>query len=141
MNHHLRTKKDHGNLKRNDSSSFSTMAPQEEPSVDTDDRNNAEINEEKEEVEPLSSSSTTMSLLKLAASCAFLFSAVSTLTSSDSASDAHRRLTQQAPIGDIIPSYMKPLMTELKTRTKLMLETPAEEVKYWFEYTGELQVS
>ena len=39
------------------------------------------------------------------------------------------------------PSYMKDLMDELAERTKLMTETPPEEIKYWFEYTGPLQVS
>lgn len=39
------------------------------------------------------------------------------------------------------PSYMKDLMDDLKARKKLMEETPPEEVKYWFEYTGPLQVS
>ncbi len=39
------------------------------------------------------------------------------------------------------PSYMKELMEDLKARKKLMEETPPEEVKYWFEYTGPLQVS
>jgi hypothetical protein len=39
------------------------------------------------------------------------------------------------------PSYMKELMEDLKGRKKLMEETPPEEVKYWFEYTGPLQVS
>jgi len=34
---------------------------------------------------------------------------------------------------------MKHLTDELKERKKLMEETPPEEVKYWFEYTGELQ--
>ena len=38
------------------------------------------------------------------------------------------------------PSYMKGLMEDLKSRKKLMEETPPEEVKYWFEYTGPLQV-
>lgn len=37
------------------------------------------------------------------------------------------------------PSYMKDLMTDLSERKKLMTETPPEEVKYWFEYTGPLQ--
>lgn len=31
-------------------------------------------------------------------------------------------------------------MKDLKERKKLMEETPPEEVKYWFEYTGSLQV-
>ena len=39
------------------------------------------------------------------------------------------------------PSYMKELTEDLKARRKLMEETPPEEVKYWFEYTGPLQVS
>jgi hypothetical protein len=111
------------------------MAPLEEPPVDTDDRDNAEIDEE-----TVTSSSSMMTLLKLAASCAFLFSAVSTLTATDNAADSHRRLTQ-IPVGDSVPSYMTPLLADLKARNKLMKETPPEEVKYWFEYTGPLQVS
>lgn len=35
---------------------------------------------------------------------------------------------------------MKDLMEDLKARKKLMEETPPEEVKYWFEYTGPLKV-
>ena len=38
------------------------------------------------------------------------------------------------------PSYMTGLMEDLKARRKLMEETPPDEVKYWFEYTGPLQV-
>jgi hypothetical protein len=38
-----------------------------------------------------------------------------------------------------IPSYMKDLMDDLAARKKLFDETPPEEVKYWFEYTGALQ--
>ncbi|KAL9186605.1 hypothetical protein ACHAXT_005843 [Thalassiosira profunda] len=37
------------------------------------------------------------------------------------------------------PSYMTALVDDLKARKKLMEETPPEEVKYWFEYTGPLQ--
>jgi len=48
-----------------------------------------------------------------------------------------RRLT--AVMGETIPSYMNDLMEDLKGRKKLFEETPAEEVKYWFEYTGPLQ--
>jgi len=36
---------------------------------------------------------------------------------------------------------MKALMEDLAARKKLFDETPPEEVKYWFEYTGPLQVS
>jgi hypothetical protein len=40
-----------------------------------------------------------------------------------------------------IPSYMRELMKELKDRKQLFDDTPPEEVKYWFEYTGPLKVS
>ena len=49
-----------------------------------------------------------------------------------------RRLSE---VGDSVPSYMGPLMNDLKARQKLFADTPPEEVKYWFEYTGPLQVS
>jgi hypothetical protein len=49
---------------------------------------------------------------------------------------AHRRLSSAET-----PSYMEELMDDLKARKKLMEETPKEEIKYWFEYTGPLQVS
>ena len=48
----------------------------------------------------------------------------------------HRRLTEAS---SSYPSYMEPLMQELKERKKLFEES--EVVKYWFEYTGPLQVS
>jgi hypothetical protein len=87
-------------------------------------------------------SSPLMSALKLVAASAFLWSAFSTFASSNVspvAAESHRRLSQ-VPIGDTIPSYMEPLIKDLKERKKLMEETPPEEVKYWFEYTGSLQV-
>jgi len=43
-------------------------------------------------------------------------------------------ISKEAP-----PSYMRDLVEDLKARKKLMEETPPEEVKYWFEYTGPLQ--
>ena len=49
--------------------------------------------------------------------------------------NSHRRLSSTDP-----PSYMTDLFADLKARKKLMEETPPEEVKYWFEYTGPLQV-
>jgi hypothetical protein len=57
--------------------------------------------------------------------------------------DGHgRRLSSAAKISkENPPSYMKDLFEDLKARTKLMEETPPAEVKYWFEYTGPLQVS
>jgi hypothetical protein len=53
----------------------------------------------------------------------------------------HRRLSEQTAsllTGDL-PSYVQPLMEELNERKKLFAE--AEVIKYWFEYTGPLQVS
>jgi len=41
--------------------------------------------------------------------------------------------------GGSVPTYMKALMEDLAARKKLFDETPPEEVKYWFEYTGPLQ--
>jgi hypothetical protein len=57
-------------------------------------------------------------------------------TSNADTGSSHRRLSASDP-----PSYMEDLMDDLKARKKLMEETPPEEVKYWFEYTGPLQVS
>ena len=57
------------------------------------------------------------------------------------ARDNGRRLSETNISKKNPPSYMKDLMDELAERTKLMTETPPEEVKYWFEYTGPLQVS
>lgn len=53
---------------------------------------------------------------------------------------AQQRRRRLQSTGDGSPSYMPPLFDELKERRKLMEETPPEEVKYWFEYTGPLQV-
>jgi hypothetical protein len=92
--------------------------------------------------------------IKFAAAGLLLFSAVSTLRTtftngvSESALDVvwsdhpHRRLTSLTKPGkDYEPTYIKPILDELKERKKLMEETPPEEVKYWFEYAGPLQVS
>lgn len=49
----------------------------------------------------------------------------------------HRRLMEA--VRDV-PSYMQHLMEDLRAREKLFEDTPPEEVKYWFEYTGPLQV-
>ena len=57
----------------------------------------------------------------------------------DDMQQQRRRLT--AVIGEIIPSYMKELNVDLAERKKLFDDTPPEEVKYWFEYRGPLQVS
>lgn len=49
-----------------------------------------------------------------------------------------RRLSEESLTGGW-PSYVQPLMEELSERQKLFAE--AEVIKYWFEYTGPLQVS
>jgi hypothetical protein len=43
-------------------------------------------------------------------------------------------------VGDAVPSYVDGLFKDLAARKKLFEETPPEEVKYWFEYAGPLQV-
>ena len=43
-------------------------------------------------------------------------------------------------LGDAVPSYMDGLFKDLAARKKLFDDTPPEEVKYWFEYAGPLQV-
>ena len=54
-------------------------------------------------------------------------------------SDHRRRLT--GVTGEKTPSYMNDLNEDLKARKKLFEDTPEEEIKYWFEYSGPLQVS
>lgn len=39
-----------------------------------------------------------------------------------------------------LPSYMSKLADDLRARKKLFDDTPPEEIKYWFEYSGPLQV-
>ena len=41
---------------------------------------------------------------------------------------------------DESPAYMRKLFDDLMSRKKLFDETPPEEIKYWFEYAGPLQV-
>ena len=41
---------------------------------------------------------------------------------------------------DESPAYMRKLFDDLLSRKKLFDETPPEEIKYWFEYAGPLQV-
>ena len=53
----------------------------------------------------------------------------------------HRRLQSVDATNAGVPSYMQPMMKDLADRKKLFADTPPEEVKYWFEYTGPLQVS
>ena len=89
-----------------------------------------------------SNNSRLTTILKLMASSALLYSAISTFQqqpASSSTATARRRLMNV--VGDALPSYMDPLMKDLRERKKLFDDTPPEEVKYWFEYTGPLQVS
>ena len=60
---------------------------------------------------------------------------------SESMEEGHPRRRLTAVLGETIPSYMKTLNEDLEARKKLFADTPPEEVKYWFEYTGPLQVS
>jgi hypothetical protein len=100
---------------------------------------------EDDEVEEPQGSTSLMTSMKLMMAAALLVSAVTTYMNNNNINDSltfgsssHRRLTE---VGDAIPSYMHDLMEELKERKRLMEETPPQEVKYWFEYTGPLQVS
>ena len=95
-----------------------------------EESNNPEMMEEVETSPP----SKMATFLKSAAACALLYSAFSTVNSPD----APRRMLSM--VGDTIPSYMDPLMKDLRERKKLFEDTPPEEVKYWFEYAGPLQV-
>lgn len=52
---------------------------------------------------------------------------------------ARRRLA--ATMGDAVPPYVEPLLSDLRARKKLFEDAPPEEIKYWFEYSGPLQVS
>jgi hypothetical protein len=87
-----------------------------------------------------SSSSSAWTFIKTVAACAFLVSATITFAARNSSSESFPR-RQLTMVGESVPSYMDPLMKELRDRKKLFEETPPEEVKYWFEYTGPLQVS
>ena len=109
---------------------------------------------EEESVSSSSSSSTMITTVaKFAVASAFLLSALTTYINNnnnnggtdvtanmiDSTMFDFRR--QLSMVGDTIPKYMEPLMKELRERKKLFDDTPPEEIKYWFEYTGPLQVS
>lgn len=82
---------------------------------------------------PAPTSSKLTVMLKSAATCALVYSAVSTLNSPKA---PRRRLSM---VGDSVPSYVDSLMKDLRDRKKLFEDTPPEEVKYWFEYAGPLQ--
>lgn len=85
-----------------------------------------------------------VTFVKLAASGALLLSSIATFNANRQALlvpgdvNFRRKLSAAAPISHV-PSYMTDLMKDLEARKKLFEETPPEEVKYWFEYTGPLQ--
>ena len=91
-------------------------------------------------------SSTLWTVVKLTVAAALFVSSISNYAShlssvgigQDTASPARRRLLNVD--GSEVPSYMNALMDDLVARKKLFDETPPDEVKYWFEYTGPLQV-
>jgi hypothetical protein len=85
-------------------------------------------------------SSKALTLFKSIAACTLLYSAVSTYNNNNISNDAFPR-RQLTLVGDDVPSYMDSLMKDLRERKKLFDDTPPEEVKYWFEYSGSLQVS
>jgi hypothetical protein len=96
-------------------------------------------------VEPKVKSSFVWTGMKLFAAASLLVTAYyyhlqqQQQTPSSALPISHGRRLQA--LGDAVPSYMKGLMDDLVARKKLFDETPPEEVKYWFEYTGPLQVS
>jgi hypothetical protein len=120
---------------------------------DDDDANSMKGEEEDDESGPSRSSSSSLmwTSAKLVASVLLLVSAyqykvASTELSASSDGTAtgifggnimSRRL--QA-VGDSVPSYTESLFKDLAARKKLFDDTPPEEVKYWFEYAGPLQV-
>ena len=111
--------------------------------TDTNCKEEPSGHEEEEEIVESSTSSNTMSILKSLAAFALLYSAFVTFNNNnETALDMARSVTrrQLSMVGDGIPSYMDSLMADLRARKKLFDETPPEEVKYWFEYTGPLQV-
>jgi hypothetical protein len=137
-------------------------SPQSPTSQSQDEQisNRHDVNNDENIIEESSPVST---YLKLGLSALLLFSSISNivsifqLSSSSSSSSSNnndgisttssihswrRRLSEISPNKDIIgavPSYMDDVMSDLTSRQKLMEETPPEEVKYWFEYTGPLQ--
>jgi hypothetical protein len=88
-------------------------------------------------------SSKLISFLKLVASGALLVSSIVTYNANRAALSTHSLVDFRRHLSSVshLPTYMKDLMSDLDARKKLFDETPPEEVKYWFEYTGPLQVS
>lgn len=116
-----------------------------------------EDNDDDEEEEPMEDPllhrrSLLWTGAKLVASAALLVSAyqfsgiagpASTASSPDASSASPHTMSRrlQAVGNEAVPSYMDGLFKDLAARKKLFDDTPPEEVKYWFEYAGPLQVS
>jgi hypothetical protein len=88
-------------------------------------------------------SSKLATFLKLAASGLLLVSSIATYRANRAVLSTPNYLDFRRHLSSVsnIPSYMTDLMNDLDARKRLFDETPPEEVKYWFEYTGPLQVS
>jgi hypothetical protein len=107
-----------------------------------------------EDVSSSSSGAVMWTSLKLIAAAALCWSAYSSratheslpLSSSTAEHHQQRRLTEEDLIvpsparSSPLSKYLTLLFQDLRKREKLFEETPAEEVKYWFEYTDPLQV-
>jgi hypothetical protein len=104
----------------------------------------AATNKESVRTTPSAASMMAWTALKLVAAVFMLVSAFLAFNSSDNqgtvATVSRRLEATTAAIGDTAPSYMNALMKDLAARKKLFDDTPPEEVKYWFEYSGPLQV-
>ena len=107
-------------------------------------------NEEMAEESINKMASPVWTAVKLFAAVAFLYAALSKNIGNraaavggnngvESTTSFHGRRLEA--LGDVIPTYMANLMKDLADRKKLFEDTPPEEVKYWFEYAGPLQVS
>jgi hypothetical protein len=101
--------------------------------------------EEEEEEEVMEWSTVGWTSAKLLASALLLWTAYTSSSSSQpfesSQTQQHIHISRRLEAVDAVPSYMENLVKDLDDRKKLFEETPPEEVKYWFEYTGALQVS
>ena len=105
--------------------------------------------EEQQRGSPASSKSSSQlwNCLKLLSAAALCISAYhlhssaneSRISGGDAVLPNRSRRLQQLGINQV-PSYMTKLMEDLIARKKLFEDTPAEEIKYWFEYSGSLQV-
>ena len=91
----------------------------------------------------VSSSNALVTSLKILLSVVLLSSSVYTYhtayPSNEDLDSTRRRLTSLFD-GDYVPTHMKGLMEDLASRKKRFAETPPDEMKYWFEFPGPLQV-